>query len=178
MTATSGTSFTSASLVHFRPEQAISVGYSAGEQDDYGSEAVCQSNPKRARYLRRLTDRDRNLAVRRRPTRAGTARCRKSYGRSIAHDRGSLSAAWTWRRVDSRLDLGTRPDLCRHGRDRRPAREEAGLATAEAHYAGTRVMMITGDHPGTAARIASQLGIVSADTKALTGAELEATTAG
>ena len=36
------------------------------------------------------------------------------------------------------------------------------MAIAEAHRAGIRVMMITGDHPRTAARIAADLGIVDA----------------
>jgi potassium/sodium efflux P-type ATPase len=55
-----------------------------------------------------------------------------------------------------------------------PPRKEAGIAIAEAHRAGIRVMMITGDHPRTAARIAAQLGIAPQDAKALTGAELDA----
>lgn len=55
-----------------------------------------------------------------------------------------------------------------------PPREEAAVAIAEAHRAGIRVMMITGDHPRTAARIAAMLGIAPADTCALTGADLDA----
>ena len=55
-----------------------------------------------------------------------------------------------------------------------PPRAEAGVAIREAHRAGIRVMMITGDHPRTAARIAADLGIVAAGAKALTGAELDA----
>ncbi len=43
-----------------------------------------------------------------------------------------------------------------------PPRAEARPAIAEAHAAGIRVMMITGDHPRTAARIASDLGIAGA----------------
>jgi Ca2+-transporting ATPase len=35
-------------------------------------------------------------------------------------------------------------------------------------------MMITGDHPHTAARIAGDLGIVEPGARALTGAEIEA----
>jgi len=54
-----------------------------------------------------------------------------------------------------------------------PPRPEAALAIAEAHRAGIRVMMITGDHPRTAARIATQLGIVEAGGMAITGAELD-----
>src|SRR5690606_14858034 len=41
-----------------------------------------------------------------------------------------------------------------------PPREEAAAAIAEAREAGIRVVMITGDHPSTALRIASQLGLV------------------
>ena len=55
-----------------------------------------------------------------------------------------------------------------------PPRAEAGAAIREAHRAGIRVMMITGDHPRTAARIAADLGIVETGAKALTGAELDA----
>ena len=55
-----------------------------------------------------------------------------------------------------------------------PPREEAAAAIAEAHRAGIRVLMITGDHPRTASRIASMLGIAPADAKALTGADLDA----
>ncbi len=55
-----------------------------------------------------------------------------------------------------------------------PPREEAGVAIREAHRAGIRVIMITGDHPRTAARIAADLGIVEPGAKALTGADLDA----
>lgn len=55
-----------------------------------------------------------------------------------------------------------------------PPRGEAAVAIAEAQRAGIRVIMITGDHPRTAARIAADLGIVEAGSKALTGTEVEA----
>jgi P-type Ca2+ transporter type 2C len=55
-----------------------------------------------------------------------------------------------------------------------PPRAEAAVAIAEAKRAGIRVIMITGDHPRTAARIASDLGIVEPDAVALTGLELDA----
>jgi len=55
-----------------------------------------------------------------------------------------------------------------------PPREEAGQAIADARRAGIRVIMITGDHPRTAARIAADLGIVEAGAAALTGVELDA----
>ena len=53
-----------------------------------------------------------------------------------------------------------------------PPRPEARDAVARARRAGIRPLMITGDHPRTAAVIAQELGI-SADGRALTGAELE-----
>lgn len=43
----------------------------------------------------------------------------------------------------------------------------------EAHRAGIRIIMITGDHPTTAARIGSDLGIVDSSARAVTGAELD-----
>ena len=55
-----------------------------------------------------------------------------------------------------------------------PPRPEVKVAISEAGAAGVRVMMITGDHPRTAARIAGDLGIVAPGAKALRGAELEA----
>jgi Ca2+-transporting ATPase len=53
-----------------------------------------------------------------------------------------------------------------------PPREEAATAVARAKGAGIRPVMITGDHPGTAAVIAAELGIAG-DGRAVTGAELE-----
>ena len=55
-----------------------------------------------------------------------------------------------------------------------PPREEAAVAIREARRAGIRVIMITGDHPRTAARIAADLGLVEAGANALTGLELDA----
>jgi P-type Ca2+ transporter type 2C len=54
-----------------------------------------------------------------------------------------------------------------------PPRPEARVAIEEAHGAGIRVLMITGDHPRTAARIAGDLGIVEPGAEVLTGAEIE-----
>ncbi|HEU5173686.1 MAG TPA: cation-translocating P-type ATPase [Gemmatimonadaceae bacterium] len=53
-----------------------------------------------------------------------------------------------------------------------PPRPEAAAAVARASGAGIRSVLITGDHPTTAAIIAQELGI-SADGRAVTGAELE-----
>ena len=55
-----------------------------------------------------------------------------------------------------------------------PPREEAAVAIREAQRAGIRIVMITGDHPRTAARIASDLGIVPPGAPALTGRDLDA----
>ena len=54
-----------------------------------------------------------------------------------------------------------------------PPRPEAVEAIAEAHRAGIRTVMITGDHPVTAARIAADLGITEEASQALTGREIE-----
>ena len=54
-----------------------------------------------------------------------------------------------------------------------PPRPEAVKAIAEAHRAGIRTVMITGDHPVTAARIAADLGITEGASRALTGREIE-----
>lgn len=56
-----------------------------------------------------------------------------------------------------------------------PPRTEVRDSVAQAHRASVRTVMITGDHPLTAARIASDLGIVDADhRRAVTGDELDA----
>ncbi len=53
-----------------------------------------------------------------------------------------------------------------------PPRPEAIAAVAQCHNAGIRVKMITGDHAGTAAAIARQIGLRHPD-KVLTGSVLE-----
>jgi P-type Ca2+ transporter type 2C len=55
-----------------------------------------------------------------------------------------------------------------------PPREEAAVAIADARRAGIRVIMITGDHPRTAARIAADLGIIQPGADALTGHDIDA----
>jgi len=55
-----------------------------------------------------------------------------------------------------------------------PPRAEARVAIGEAHRAGIRVVMITGDHPRTAARIAAALGIVEAGARTVTGVDIDA----
>jgi len=54
-----------------------------------------------------------------------------------------------------------------------PPRAEAAVAIDQAQRAGIRVIMITGDHPRTAARIAADLGIVETGATVLTGVELD-----
>ena len=56
-----------------------------------------------------------------------------------------------------------------------PPRDEARQAVREAQHAGIRVIMITGDHPSTAAAIGAELGITSAGARAVTGATLQQT---
>jgi P-type Ca2+ transporter type 2C len=55
-----------------------------------------------------------------------------------------------------------------------PPRPEAKIAIGEALAAGLRVVMITGDHPLTANRIAQDLGIVVGDTQVMSGKDIEA----
>jgi P-type Ca2+ transporter type 2C len=53
-----------------------------------------------------------------------------------------------------------------------PVRPTVAAAIQECHTAGVRVVMITGDYPGTAQTIAHQIGLLSPEA-VLTGAELE-----
>lgn len=55
-----------------------------------------------------------------------------------------------------------------------PPRTEVRQAVAQAHSAGIRTIMITGDHPLTAARIAGDLGIIEPGGPACTGEQLDA----
>jgi len=55
-----------------------------------------------------------------------------------------------------------------------PPREEAASAIRDAQRAGIRVIMITGDHPRTAARIAYDLGLAPPGAPVLTGRDLDA----
>ena len=55
-----------------------------------------------------------------------------------------------------------------------PPRAGVAAAIAQAQGAGIRIIMITGDHPRTAARIGADLGIITEGDQALTGAALDA----
>ncbi|HEY6707679.1 MAG TPA: HAD-IC family P-type ATPase, partial [Actinomycetota bacterium] len=56
-----------------------------------------------------------------------------------------------------------------------PLRPTAPGAVAEAQAAGIRLLMVTGDHPGTATAVAERAGLAPAGAPVLTGAELRAT---
>ena len=55
-----------------------------------------------------------------------------------------------------------------------PPREAVPAAVREAQRAGIRTVMITGDHPATARRIAVDLGLITEDAVAASGPELDA----
>lgn len=55
-----------------------------------------------------------------------------------------------------------------------PPRTEVKASVQMAHRAGVRTVMITGDHPLTAARIAKDLSIIEGDSQPITGEELNA----
>ncbi|MES2189990.1 MAG: cation-translocating P-type ATPase [Pseudomonadota bacterium] len=54
-----------------------------------------------------------------------------------------------------------------------PPREEAAVAIRKAQLAGIRIIMITGDHPRTAVRIAADLGICDAQSPVLAGIDMD-----
>lgn len=54
-----------------------------------------------------------------------------------------------------------------------PIRPEVKAAIAECREAGIRPVMITGDHKDTAVAIAKELGIITDESQAITGAELD-----
>jgi magnesium-transporting ATPase (P-type) len=54
-----------------------------------------------------------------------------------------------------------------------PPRSEAGAAVRQAREAGVRVLMITGDHPRTAARVALDLGLSDGSVAPLSGRQID-----
>lgn len=129
-----------------------------------GQEAVAVDDEARARVeedIRAMSsEAQRTLAVALRPLdRAELAR--------VTRDDGGIDA-------DAALDLERGLALVGTVGIIDPPRTEAAAAIAEAHRAGIRVIMITGDHPATALRIAQELGIAREGDRALSGAELSA----
>jgi Ca2+-transporting ATPase len=59
-----------------------------------------------------------------------------------------------------------------------PPREEVKVAIKECKMAGIRPVMITGDHPETAAAVAREIGILESNGLMMTGMELNKLTAG
>lgn len=57
-----------------------------------------------------------------------------------------------------------------------PPRPEARAAVADAHGARIQVLMITGDHPSTAAAIGKQLGIITSNEQVITGSQIQGLT--
>ncbi|WP_334143824.1 cation-translocating P-type ATPase [Rhabdothermincola sp.] len=53
-----------------------------------------------------------------------------------------------------------------------PPRDGAAVALAACRRAGVKVAMVTGDHPGTARAIAAEVGLLAADGRVVTGADL------
>ncbi|MDO8425751.1 MAG: cation-transporting P-type ATPase [bacterium] len=56
---------------------------------------------------------------------------------------------------------------------RDPLRESAARAVAAARVAGVRTIMVTGDHPATAKRIAEDVGLAAGEPVVLTGEEVD-----
>jgi len=90
--------------------------------------------------------------------------------------RGRRMLALAGRDLDSvpdRLEDGEQ-DLVLYGvlalRD--PVRQEATTAVAEARSAGIRIVMVTGDHGGTASAVARDVGLAAPDEGVLTGRDL------
>jgi Ca2+-transporting ATPase len=82
---------------------------------------------------------------------------------TTALDENSLGSDWIFLGLQAIID---------------PPRAEAAAAVAACHQAGISVKMITGDHPLTAAAIAREIGIISADengvAQTLSGKDLAA----
>lgn len=61
-------------------------------------------------------------------------------------------------------------------RFRDPIRESVPEAVARIGVSGVRTIIVTGDHPGTATWVAKEIGLISGETKPLTGSDLLAMT--
>jgi Ca2+-transporting ATPase len=58
---------------------------------------------------------------------------------------------------------------------RDPVRPEAANAVSEGAFAGIRILMVTGDHPGTALAVAQRVGLAGPSGRVLTGADIRRT---
>jgi len=91
-------------------------------------------------------------------------------------ERGLRVLAFGWRQLKSpALTLNEEQDLTFLGLVAMmdPPRPESAAAVADCKAAGIRPIMITGDHKVTAAAIAKEIGILTPETKAVEGSELE-----
>jgi len=91
-------------------------------------------------------------------------------------DRALRVLGLAWRNVDKDSKKYAERDLIFAGLAGMidPPREEACIAVAKCKSAGIRPVMITGDHPATAAAIATELEILERGSRVVTGAELRA----
>jgi magnesium-transporting ATPase (P-type) len=96
-------------------------------------------------------------------------------------DEGLRTLAMAYRPLDSR-QVWASGDVVEMERDlvylglvgiMDPPRPEAAPAIEQAQRAGVRVLMITGDHPGTASRVAMDLGLGEPPMHAISGQELD-----
>ena len=87
-----------------------------------------------------------------------------AYGYKIT---GELPEPFSYEKIESGLQFA---GLCGMID---PPREEVKLAIAECKTAGIKPVMITGDHPATAAAIAKDIGILAGNDMVITGRELK-----
>lgn len=78
------------------------------------------------------------------------------------------------RRIAALGDVLSRAEIIGLFSIRDPLREDAARALAAARDAGVRTVMVTGDHPATAKRIAEDVGLAAGEPEVLTGEELAA----
>ena len=88
---------------------------------------------------------------------------------------GMRMLAFAYRQLDGPRDIGeAEQQLVFAGlvglRD--PVRREASAAVADARSAGIHLIMVTGDHPGTASTIAAEVGLAAPRSPVVTGVEL------
>lgn len=96
----------------------------------------------------------------------------------IFSENGLRVLAFAYKETDEELNLETEKDYIFLGliSEMDPPRPESVEAVKNAHSAGIRTIMITGDHKITARAIARQIGIFEEGDMAVTGMELDAMT--